>query len=51
MAKRNLELLQVGIEATNARFDRLQVQWTANMEETADKGRTDKKEIKANAQF
>ena len=51
MAKRNLELLQAGIEATNARFDRLQVQWTANTEDEADKGRTDKKEIKSNAQF
>lgn len=51
LAKRNLELLQAGIEATNARFDRLQVQWTANTEDEADKGRTDKKEIKANAQF
>jgi hypothetical protein len=43
--------LQSGIEATNARFDRLQVNWTANTEENADKGRTDRKEIKANAQF
>jgi hypothetical protein len=51
LAKRNLELLQSGIEATNARFDRLQVNWTANTEENADKGRTDRKEIKANAQF
>jgi hypothetical protein len=51
LAKRNLELLQSGIEATNARFDRLQVNWTANTEENADKGRTDRKEIRANAQF
>ena len=50
-AKRQLELLQAGIESTNARFDRLQVQWTANTEDEADKGRTDRKEIKANAQF
>ena len=51
LAKRNLELLQEGIVATNARFDRLQVQWTANTEDEADKGRTDKKEIQSNAQF
>ena len=51
MAKRNLELLQAGIEATNGRIDRLQVNWTANTEDEADKGRTDKKEIKSNAQF
>ena len=51
LAKRNLELLQEGIVATNARFDRLQVYYTANTEDEADKARTDKKEIQSNAQF